>query len=325
MKTDEVLTTQSKHRYVNRFKTINNFKTGVGIGTYITLGFIYLRWIGSVHWNLFWIFFPIIFGSFVGIILDLIVECQMGITQKTKVRLLLCIGCIILMLCISGCGFRDVNIESGRRNPYVEVKTNYSFINEMIAEKGIETGAEVEILMLLEDVKTNISNEISIISNELEPESKSEPEIVKIIKDPLKEIESTWTYLDDVYATYIAKTIYNEYNGDSDTERAAVVWCILNRVDSKIYPNDIISVVIAPYQFQGYKEDNPVVEEYFAMAKDVMIRWYAEKRGAQDIGRILPKTYLFFVGDEKKQHNLYTEVFLGTDYWDWSLASPYED
>jgi hypothetical protein len=40
-----------------------------------------------------------------------------------------------------------------------------------------------------------------------------------------------WTDIDEVYATYIAKALYIEFNGESRLEQAAVVWCILNRVD----------------------------------------------------------------------------------------------
>ena len=46
-------------------------------------------------------------------------------------------------------------------------------------------------------------------------------------------------------AEYIAKALYGEARGCSTTEQAAVVWCILNRVDdeSGLWPDDIIGVV----------------------------------------------------------------------------------
>ena len=42
----------------------------------------------------------------------------------------------------------------------------------------------------------------------------------------------------------IAKTVYGEAMvTGSDEEMSAVVWCILNRVDSPIYPDSIIGVI----------------------------------------------------------------------------------
>lgn len=224
---------------------------------------------------------------------------------KGENKLIFCLYLIyiICLFCVVGCGQVEVNERGGRHNEFVRWGVPYT-----PEESEVET--EETAAPDIEPPETD------------PPEPETEPPAPI---NPFEYIASQWTYLDDIYAQYIAKAIYIEYNGDSDTERAAVVWCILNRVDSKIYPNDIISVVTAPYQFQGYKEDNPVIEEYFAMAKDVMIRWYAEKRGVRNVGRILPKTYLFFIGDIKREHNWYSEVYLGTDYWDWSLASPYED
>lgn len=123
---------------------------------------------------------------------------------------------------------------------------------------------------------------------------------------------------------YIAKTIYGEaLIVKSDTRRAAVAWCILNRVDAKGYPNTIKGVVTAPYQFSGYDPDHPVIEELRDLAIDVLQRWYAEKNGETQVGRVLPEGYFFFVGDGFE--NYFTDEWKGTDYWDWSLPSPYEN
>lgn len=129
---------------------------------------------------------------------------------------------------------------------------------------------------------------------------------------------------DEADIEYIAKTIYGEaLIVKSDTERAAVAWCILNRVDAKGYPDTIEGVVTAPYQFHGYDEDHPVIEELRDLAIDVLQRWYAEKNGETQVGRVLPEGYCFFVGDGFE--NYFTDEWKGTDYWDWSLPSPYEN
>ena len=51
----------------------------------------------------------------------------------------------------------------------------------------------------------------------------------------------------------LAKLIYGEAGiVPSTTEQAAVVWCVLNRVDDPRFPDTVLEVIEAPYQFSGY-------------------------------------------------------------------------
>lgn len=126
-------------------------------------------------------------------------------------------------------------------------------------------------------------------------------------------------------AEYLAKTIWGEARGCSTTEQAAVVWCVLNRVDdeSGLWPDDIISVVTQPAQFCGYDPENPVLPELYSLAEDVLDRWRNEHMGIEGIGRILPAEYTYFDGDGV--HNYFTTEWGGGSTWDWSIPSPYED
>lgn len=131
---------------------------------------------------------------------------------------------------------------------------------------------------------------------------------------------------DEAEVEMLAKTIWGEARGvKSTTEKAAVAWCILNRVDGKGYAcgGDIEYVLTFPGQFVGYNEDNPVTAECKKIAADVLTRWAVEKAGAEDAGRVLPKQYIYFTGDGK--HNYFTDEWKGGNTWDWSLPSPYED
>ena len=145
----------------------------------------------------------------------------------------------------------------------------------------------------------------------IEPELIEEPEIYIPIED-YKEA-----------AEYIAKTVYGEARGCSVTEQAAVIWCILNRVDerSSYGPYDVIRVVTKKNQFHGYIPSNPVTEEHYDLAIDVLSRWLKEKAGETDVGRVLPEEYLYFSGDGV--HNHYRTDWRGGERWDWSLESPY--
>jgi len=121
----------------------------------------------------------------------------------------------------------------------------------------------------------------------------------------------------------LAKLIWGEARGvKTKEEKAAVVWCVLNRVDAKEFPNTIEEVVTQKYQFSGYSNNFPVDDELKEIAEDVLHRWYSEKDGEADVGRVLPKTYLYFIGDGVG--NNFMEVWRSGVYWDWSLKSPYE-
>ena len=122
---------------------------------------------------------------------------------------------------------------------------------------------------------------------------------------------------------YIAKTVWGEARGCSITEQAAVVWCILNRVDSQLsyMPNNIIDVITQEEQFLGYREEFPVTDSIRELVIDILTRWELEKAGQENVGRILPSEYLWFYGDG--QHNHFRDSFYGGIQWSWSLESPY--
>lgn len=126
-------------------------------------------------------------------------------------------------------------------------------------------------------------------------------------------------------AVALAKTVWGEARGCSTTEQAAVVWCILNRVDSDSpdFRSDIISVITQKGQFDGWDSSYPVEDDILALCEDVLARWELEKMGVGSAGRVLPKEYVFFEGDGT--HNHFRRQYEHTgETWSWSLPSPYE-
>lgn len=84
----------------------------------------------------------------------------------------------------------------------------------------------------------------------------------------------------------LAKLIYGEAGiVPSTTEQAAVVWCVLNRVDDPRFPDTVLEVIEAPYQFSGYNPEYPVKEEFALLAADVLTRYRAERDGEENVGR----------------------------------------
>lgn len=83
----------------------------------------------------------------------------------------------------------------------------------------------------------------------------------------------------------LAKMLYGEARGiASDMEKAACVWCVLNRVDDPRFPDTVLEVLEAPYQFAGYSADYPVLPELATLAADVLKRYHAEKNGEKTSG-----------------------------------------
>ena len=105
------------------------------------------------------------------------------------------------------------------------------------------------------------------------------------------------------------------------SHRAAVVWCILNRVDAT--GSSISSIITAPHQFAWFPSKSYSQEQY-DLVKDIFTRWLLEKEGFENVGRVLPKEYKWFHGDGYQNHfrNAYSG---GYTIWDWSFPSPYDD
>lgn len=148
-------------------------------------------------------------------------------------------------------------------------------------------------------------------------------ELVKAAKKPSREEVMAQFTVEERHA--LAKLLWGEARGiPSDTEKAAVIWCVLNRVDSDdpYYPNTILGVVKQKGQFAGYNPQHPVDEHLLWLVDDVLYRWATDGEG-----RVLPSDYLFFASkaSENYAHNYFRKLFKDPDpRWDWSLPSPYE-
>lgn len=157
--------------------------------------------------------------------------------------------------------------------------------------------------------------------------AKPETEIIELPELPVLEVTTpeptpTVPLWSEEEVDVLAKMVWGEARGvPSDTEKAACVWCALNRVDHGY--GDIITVVTTPKQFVGYNKENPVDDGLITLCIDVLTRWYAEREGQVEVGRVLPADYLWFSGDSKRNH--FRNAYKGGTVWDWSLPSPYED
>lgn len=118
----------------------------------------------------------------------------------------------------------------------------------------------------------------------------------------------------------LAKVMYRECRGvKSTTQKACVAWVACNRVDAG-FGSSITSVLTKRGQF-AYNYNTPVRKDLYNLAKDVLERWNAEKCGKENVGRVLPRKYLYFYGDGVR--NYFRTAHNGGSVWDYSLRSPY--
>ena len=165
---------------------------------------------------------------------------------------------------------------------------------------------------------------------EYKEESNPKPEEEVTDQTPVEnnnsEVEVVEPVIENLFTNeeidHITKTVWGEARGLSKTHQAGVVWAILNRCDDGRFGKDVIGVVTAPSQFAGYRSGNPVDPEIRDLVVDVLDRYSQEKAGIDNVGRVLPKEYLYFRGNGKV--NLFSKKWNSNNVWDWSLKSPYE-
>lgn len=121
----------------------------------------------------------------------------------------------------------------------------------------------------------------------------------------------------------LAQTVYGEerHNGRK-MEKAAVVWCVFNRIDDDDFGNSVQSVVTHS-QFHGWFRSQKHPKWAHDIVRDVALRYALEKLGYKNVGRVLPKSYLYF--SSHKGHNRFRKLYRSHKYWNWSLKNPYEN
>jgi len=122
----------------------------------------------------------------------------------------------------------------------------------------------------------------------------------------------------------LAKMLWGEDRQNPMYMRAAVIWCVFNRLDAW---NVSVEQSINKTQFSGYSPYNPVEQWAIDLIRDVAVRYALEKNGFDDVGRTLPKRFLFFEYIPPRPENIFkVKKNIGdptNETWDWSLPSPY--
>lgn len=75
-------------------------------------------------------------------------------------------------------------------------------------------------------------------------------------------------------AETMAKVLYGTARYNSEAGQKLVLWCILNRVESRLYADNVIDVCRQPQQWMGYSDDNPVIQGMYDLAIEVLDEWH---------------------------------------------------
>lgn len=192
---------------------------------------------------------------------------------------------------------------------YCAIVVSYSFSNFLSLSASAETPPAIEILEPAEPVEQLVcfSPEIPVI-------------VTKAHYDAINNDLAALSYEVEV----LSKILYREARGMDDVSHiAAVAWCVLNRVDNPRFADNILDVVWAEDQF-CWIEDTPLTDSCNFFAEDVITRWLLEKYKYTDVGRVLPREYLYFYRGSDGL-NCFTATWRGDEIWDWSLPSPYNN
>lgn len=192
-------------------------------------------------------------------------------------------------------------------------------------------------LLIAEQELSIVQNEANILSESLQIETDKNKSMELVVSDLNVELSianekitnmqnmGIPVYFTDEEVAYIAKTVLGEAGASSKIQQSAVVWCILNRVDSGYWGNTIRGVVIAKNQFHGYSSYLPVEDEIRELVEDVLYRWNMEKMGVTNVGRTLPDRFMYFIADGTGLNNVFTTYDSGRgEVWDFNCWNPYE-
>ena len=81
----------------------------------------------------------------------------------------------------------------------------------------------------------------------------------------------------DREAEDIARVLYGmQYNSDAGLKSA--VWCVLNRVDNRLYPDTVQGVCEQEQQWVGYYDTNPVLSNLKELALEQVKVWHSGVR-----------------------------------------------
>lgn len=162
---------------------------------------------------------------------------------------------------------------------YLKKKNHFMDIHQIVAMLALAILLSVMITAICQKVKYEKQIAEININHEIEMEALRD-ELYGNYVSQMAELEQYYEYGGDVTqiereAEYIAKVIYGTARNHSDSDKRAVVWCILNRVEHYSHPDTIAEVCEQPKQWMGYSDENPVLEDIYELALAELKTWHS--------------------------------------------------
>lgn len=163
---------------------------------------------------------------------------------------------------------------------YLKKKKHFIGVHQVVAMFALT--------ILLSVMITSICHKVKYDKQIAEMNANHEAEIITLREELQNDYESKITELEQYYeyggdvsqiereAECIAKVIYGTARNHADSDKRAVVWCILNRVEHYAHPNTVAEVCEQPKQWMGYSNDNPVLTENYDLALEELKTWHSD-------------------------------------------------
>ena len=140
----------------------------------------------------------------------------------------------------------------------------------VIAVMATVVGQRIKYSKQIDEINASHEEEMNALRIELQNDYETR----------VAELEKYYEYGGDIEqieleAEYIAKVIYGTARNHADSDRRAVVWCILNRVEHYSHPDTIMEVCEQPKQWMGYSNENPVLTDLYDLALNELKVWHS--------------------------------------------------
>lgn len=193
-----------------------------------------------------------------------------------------------------------------KKNPLADIFEVIAYILVIVVAVLITAGCQrVKYEKRVDEITASHEEEMAALRVELETRHETE----------ITELKMYYEYGGDVTqiekeAEYIAKVIYGMDRNHADSDKKAIVWCILNRVEHYAHPDSVIGVCEQAKQWIGYSPDNPVLTEHYDLALAELKIWYSNDH------RPISNEYIYLSWSSKEilLRNTYEEN-KSTRYW----------
>lgn len=173
-------------------------------------------------------------------------------------------------------------------------KTIYNYIYKLYKKAPATTtilGALICALLLLVIVRTVTGCPDGFTTvNEIEPVAAA----AELTEEEILAEEAERGYIYKAEAEEMARVLFGSALHNTEKGQRLVCWCILNRVDSPLYPDNVIDVCKQEQQWMGYSEENPIIQNLYDVAVSVLDQYHG---GAY---RAMAPDYIFMSWSENE-------------------------